>query len=189
MNKGLRLLLFKRFELTSRIMSSYPSIYLPLTGKRRTPTKLSFVLSATAIASIVALHQNERAISQAEQASTVLENVDVSRQKFIENEEYTRIDLLFSESPSFKHMMKNNAVHDTVRGDGLIEAYEIYRRNNHQEIVAVVKFGNRLNGHPKIVHGGITSMMFDNTYGWLFFALGIKAAVTANLSVNFRLLD
>lgn len=43
-----------------------------------------------------------------------------------------------------------------------------------------------MNGHPGVVHGGLTSAMFDNTFGWLFFALGKPAAVTANLNVDFR---
>jgi acyl-coenzyme A thioesterase PaaI-like protein len=43
-----------------------------------------------------------------------------------------------------------------------------------------------LNGHPGVVHGGLTSTLFDNTFGWLFFALGKPPAVTANLTVNFK---
>jgi len=36
------------------------------------------------------------------------------------------------------------------------------------------------------VHGGITSLVFDNTFGWLFFSLNLPLAVTANLNVNYR---
>jgi len=43
-----------------------------------------------------------------------------------------------------------------------------------------------MNGHPNFVHGGITSLVFDNTFGWLFFGLDLPLAVTANLNVNYR---
>ena len=51
---------------------------------------------------------------------------------------------------------------------------------------SLIQFGDKLSGHPKVVHGGLTSTMFDNSFGWLFISLGKPAAVTANLNVDFR---
>ncbi len=81
---------------------------------------------------------------------------------------------------------KSNAVHDTLSGDDKIEIYEVYRKLNAEEVYCIVRFGGVLNGHPNIVHGGIICLAIDNTFGWLFIALGIPVAFTANLNVNFR---
>jgi hypothetical protein len=43
---------------------------------------------------------------------------------------------------------KNSAVHDTLSGVGLIEDYRVYRKDGLDEISCVVKFGDKLNGHP-----------------------------------------
>jgi acyl-coenzyme A thioesterase PaaI-like protein len=32
--------------------------------------------------------------------------------------------------------------------------------------VADVRIGEKLNGHDNIVHGGIISLMLDDTFGW-----------------------
>jgi acyl-coenzyme A thioesterase PaaI-like protein len=68
-----------------------------------------------------------------------------------------------------------------------IEMYEIYKSKLNGDIIAVIGFGSQLNGYPGIVHGGITSLMFDNTYGWLLLTTpAVGSAFTANLSVNYR---
>ena len=79
-----------------------------------------------------------------------------------------------------------SAVHDTLNGQGLIEDYRVYRKDGHDEVACIVKFGDKLNGHPGIVHGGIISMAIDNTFGWLFTALEYPPSFTANLNINFR---
>ena len=79
-----------------------------------------------------------------------------------------------------------SAVHDTLNGLGLIEDYRVYRKEDHDEISCIVRFGDRLNGHPGIVHGGIIATALDNTFGWLFTALKYPPSFTANLSLNFR---
>lgn len=99
---------------------------------------------------------------------------------------YTRIDEEYFKNPTYAKFKTGNAMHDTLRGEGLLERYEIYRKKGSDEIACVVKFGTRLNGYPKIVHGGIQSLVFDNSFGWLFFALKKPMAVTANLNVNYR---
>lgn len=99
---------------------------------------------------------------------------------------FQRIDEDFLTKPAFLQLITDNLFHDTLRHEGMIEMYEVYRKLGEDEIYAIVRFGSRLNGHPGIVHGGITSTAFDNTFGWLFFALGVPAAFTAYLHVNFR---
>lgn len=56
----------------------------------------------------------------------------------------------------------------------------------HEEIIALMRYGDALNGHPGVVHGGVLAMTFDNLFGWVFFASKMKAGFTANLNVNFR---
>lgn len=99
---------------------------------------------------------------------------------------YTRIDEALLE-PEYRSFVENHALHDTLNGDNKVEEYEIYKKNDLSEIVCVIKFGSALNGHPGIVHGGITALLFDNTFGWLFTILKVPMAFTANLNINYRL--
>ena len=99
---------------------------------------------------------------------------------------YERVDEELFKKKKFQAFKKDHALHETLAGDSMLEKYEIYRRKDKEEIMAVVRFGKSLNGHPKIVHGGITSLVFDNSFGWLFFCLNKPMAVTANLVINYR---
>lgn len=103
---------------------------------------------------------------------------------YLPTDDYIRLD----EDFFLKHptLMNGNAFHDTLRGDGMVLTYEVYQKKGSEEIAAVIKFGHRLNGHKGIVHGGIISTAFDNSFGWLFFTFDTYPAFTANLSVNFR---
>ena len=81
-----------------------------------------------------------------------------------------------------------------------IERYEIYR---HREataaasnqikttsplhiVTALVQFGDSLDGHPGIVHGGILALALDDIFGFSFHAIGVPMAFTANLSLDYR---
>jgi hypothetical protein len=99
--------------------------------------------------------------------------------------EYTRIDKLMSQG-ELKDWIKDHAIFDSLNGGGRIEAYEVYHKNNSDEILALITFGKSLNGYPKIVHGGISALLFDNSFGFLFFALKTPKAVTANLNINYK---
>lgn len=92
-------------------------------------------------------------------------------------------DEILKSSPDF---CKGNAVHETLEGNGMIEEYRIYRKADDAEITCIARFGDKLNGHSGIVHGGIISTVFDNTFGWLFTILDYPSSFTANLNVNFR---
>lgn len=54
-----------------------------------------------------------------------------------------------------------------------VKMYRIYAKGDGSEVVGVAKFGGPgSTGHPGIVHGGITALLFDNTLG---VAQGVSA--------------
>ena len=112
--------------------------------------------------------------------------VDRDNNVVIDPAVYTRIDLEFMKQDKYKAFQEGNALHDTLLRPELLEKYEVYAKNDGDEILCVVHFGSKINGHPTIVHGGITSLVFDNSFGWLFFSIDLPMAVTANLNVNYR---
>jgi acyl-coenzyme A thioesterase PaaI-like protein len=95
---------------------------------------------------------------------------------------------------------QQHAIYGTLLGDGRIESYQAYRKvvlksiatdnmdnNDNNTVLAVVKFGNGMNGHPGMVHGGIVSLVLDDVFGFGYEALGdVAMAVTANLTVDYR---
>ena len=97
---------------------------------------------------------------------------------------FKRIDHILDSTTS-EHIAKN-AVHGTLRGDSMIEVYDIYFNKEKGELLCLIHFGTALNGHPEVVHGGITATLFDNSFGWLFLALRLPVAFTASLNVNYR---
>jgi hypothetical protein len=99
---------------------------------------------------------------------------------------YTRID--YDLQNMHPEWITNNAFHGTLRGENMIEEYEVYRCDDPTDISVkcLIRFGNSLNGHPGIVHGGITAIAFDNSFGWLFLAQKLPPSFTANLNVNYR---
>jgi acyl-coenzyme A thioesterase PaaI-like protein len=111
--------------------------------------------------------------------------------------------------------VESHAILGTLMKPGSIERYRVYRRvynrqnpksvvvssenNPYGEEVAVssVRFGKNLDGHDRIVHGGIISLCFDDSFGWGYEAMGrsigktygdkdFPIVVTANLSVDYR---
>ncbi len=102
----------------------------------------------------------------------------------LDTEHYRRID----EEIILKHSahLHTNAIHGALSGPQYITLYEIYQKAESSEVAAIVHIGEHLCGHPGIVHGGIISALFDNTFGWLFFAMKQPPAFTANLNINYR---
>ena len=88
-------------------------------------------------------------------------------------------------TPEDKH-----AIFDLLLGNKMIEKYEVYKRpvgsTDENVVIAHIAFGEHLDGHPGIVHGGILSLMFDDLLGFGFYSLGIQMAFTANLNVDYR---
>jgi acyl-coenzyme A thioesterase PaaI-like protein len=101
-----------------------------------------------------------------------------------EFELYRRIDEELLQGNSA--FAETNAVHGAMCKMGHIPRYEVYEKIGAQEIAVVVHVGDRLCGHPGIVHGGIISTIFDNSFGWLNIATKQKPAFTANLNISFR---
>jgi acyl-coenzyme A thioesterase PaaI-like protein len=58
--------------------------------------------------------------------------------------------------------------------------------DDNNVVVAFVTFGDRLNGHKGIVHGGILSLVVDDLCGFAFEAIDVPHAVTANLNLDYR---
>lgn len=88
-------------------------------------------------------------------------------------------------TPEDKH-----AIFDLLLGNKMIEKYDVYKRPSGSSdvnvVIAHISFGEHLDGHPGIVHGGILSLMFDDLLGFGFYSLGIPMAFTANLNVDYR---
>ena len=104
-----------------------------------------------------------------------------------DSSQYERVDhVIFEEDDLYKTWREQHALYTSLHGESRIEAYEIYRSKTSEEIYCVIKFGDKINGWPNIVHGGITALILDNTYGWLFTTFKKPKAVTANLSINYR---
>jgi len=100
---------------------------------------------------------------------------------------YTRVDESFlDDSVKDLFTFNDHALHDSLNGPNKIEVYDVFKKNDSDEIVCLIKFGKSLNGYPGIVHGGITALLFDNTFGWVFLALKAPHGVTANLNINYR---
>lgn len=65
---------------------------------------------------------------------------------------------------------------------------------DEEQLVAhlVIKLGRDVCGHAQIMHGGLTSSIFDETFGALVYVmkqrrlLTADLAVTANLNLNYR---
>jgi acyl-coenzyme A thioesterase PaaI-like protein len=85
---------------------------------------------------------------------------------------------------------EGHAIFGVLLGENMIESYDVYKRpegsNDENVIIAHVKLGDKIDGHPGVVHGGILSLIFDDALGFGFEALGVKMAFTANLTVDFR---
>lgn len=84
-------------------------------------------------------------------SSAVAVNVEDFRP---DSKQFQRIDHMLENNES---MRTDHALHETLAGDRMIEAYEVYRRVGRDEILCLVKFGKSVNGYPGVVHGGESS--------------------------------
>ena len=112
--------------------------------------------------------------------------------------DYVKIDL--KDVDGWNLLNSRHVVFGALWGKGLIERYDVYRVKNldgrstssDRELIFVkVKLGNKLNGHDGVVHGGIVSMLLDETIGWGYEYLQSLSnynslGFTANLNVDFR---
>lgn len=96
---------------------------------------------------------------------------------------HSRIDQTMLDNAEF---IEDHALHDSLAGNRKIAVYEVYKMNDGFDIVCLIKFGQSVTGHPGIVHGGITALLFDNTFGWAMYVRDPAVGVTANLNINYR---
>jgi acyl-coenzyme A thioesterase PaaI-like protein len=94
---------------------------------------------------------------------------------------------------------KSNAIYDALGAQtDALKHHRLWSKPDGSEVACVATFGTDCVGHPGVVHGGVTSLLFDNTLGWAN-ALSItkggdpsqhdtvkQFGMTANLSVNYR---
>jgi len=66
---------------------------------------------------------------------------------------FRRIDEEILNSLDFP--MEKNVIHDTLRIQGGIESMRVYFNQEKEESISVFRLGDRLCGHPEIVHGGL----------------------------------
>mmetsp|Transcript_9066 Transcript_9066/g.17091 ORF Transcript_9066/g.17091 Transcript_9066/m.17091 type:complete len:339 (-) Transcript_9066:174-1190(-) len=123
-----------------------------------------------------------------------------------------------------RNLVDGHAIFGALLKPGYIERYDTYRRvtlvkdgplpfdksyvaddttttsndGSKEVCVADVRIGESLNGHVGIVHGGIISLILDDTLGWGCEAMRLSSidnsemqddfslVVTANLTVNYR---
>jgi hypothetical protein len=127
-------------------------------------------------------HAAPSAAPAADVPSGSVDKLDALRPK---DKDFIRIDEKVLEQMS--DFASGHALHEALKGDSLVETFELYVNPKTQRAHAVLHFGAKLNGHPTVVHGGILALAFDETFGWLLhFGLKSTQAFTANLSVNYR---
>jgi uncharacterized protein (TIGR00369 family) len=87
----------------------------------------------------------------------------------------------------------SHVIYGQLLKENLIESYTAYKLSTVTSettggdvVVASVKLGRALDGHPNVVHGGILALLIDDILGFGYEALRVPAAVTANLNVNYR---
>ena len=143
------------------------------------------VISAGTIGNVATFSHCEEAIQN--RIQPVNEEVMILKQIRPACDKYERLDELHLSKKENQDWLKDHVIHGNLNKETGIEVYEIYKMSNEDELVCIIKFGSALNGYPGVVHGGITALMFDNSFGWLLLSSkNAQAAVTANLNVNYR---
>ena len=77
---------------------------------------------------------------------------------------FERIDHVIFEEENFQNTVEQHAIYSSLQGKSRIEAYEIYRSKETEEIYCIIRFGDKMNGWPNIVHGGILTCRGPSLY-------------------------
>lgn len=93
---------------------------------------------------------------------------------------YTRVPKASTEDSLFARTLNSEA---TVRH--AVSIWDASRRQ-HGELTWLLAIGDGLNGHPKIVHGGMTAVFMDEILWAAHFNATRLSGFTANLSVDYR---
>ncbi len=76
-------------------------------------------------------------------------------------------------------------MHAALRGDGKLEQYDVSLHEDGS-LRALATLGNKVCGHPEIVHGGAIAALLDDSMGILFLHSKLGSGFTAKLDVNYR---
>ena len=143
------------------------------------------VISAGTVNNVATFSHCEEVIQHRIQSAS--DDVTILKQIRPVCDKYERLDELHLSKKENQDWLKDHVIHGNLNKESGIEVYEIYKKSDEDELVCIIKFGSALNGYPGVVHGGITALMFDNSFGWLLLSSkSAQAAVTANLNVNYR---
>lgn len=131
-----------------------------------------------------ALTPDERELIQFEsRAKGILSQSKAPEDKLLD------VEKLLQEHPQY-HV--DHVFHETLNAwDKIACPYVLHQTRINEDgskgtsVKAVVRFGSATRGHPRLVHGGIISLTFDNLLGWLMFINEITMIFTANLRVDF----
>lgn len=85
-------------------------------------------------------------------------------------------------------MRSHNLTGGTLAGPGMIVVPPyIWNQKEGKELVQIFYVGNKVSGHPDIVHGGLLATMLDEGLARCCFpALPNKVGVTAKLQINYK---
>jgi hypothetical protein len=176
-------------QLFSRNFSA-PAIKI---GRKQTRFALSQRICIASAAAVISLANNSGGLTSCDAAANsripisraVKDPMLLERLRPATNE-YDRIDEFYLSKEENYSWLRDHAIHGTLNKESGIEVYEIYKCTSADELLCIIKFGSSLNGYPGVVHGGITGLMFDNSFGWLLLSSKAPPSVTANLNINYR---
>jgi acyl-coenzyme A thioesterase PaaI-like protein len=87
--------------------------------------------------------------------------------RFESDPNYVRIDKLFAEDRNDPSTGTGHAIFDSLGAKAnAVHMYRIYCTADGSQTVAVATLMPGSDGHPGILHGGVTALLFDNTFGW-----------------------
>lgn len=80
-------------------------------------------------------------------------------------------------------------LHDGGEEPALATTARVYIDAAARRVFTVWPLGRRVCGHPGIVHGGVTALILDESFGqsyWAWFATERGPGFTANLTVDYK---
>lgn len=81
---------------------------------------------------------------------------------------------------------KEHFINSLMRVPGGLERHEHFVCAKRGELLMKLRLGEKMVGHPGLVHGGATATLLDDTFGMLFFCLRMGTGFTANLNIDYR---
>lgn len=84
--------------------------------------------------------------------------------------------------------LPNHLTCSTLAGQGMISTRPVYFVDDDGgALLAFYHLGQRLSGHPKVVHGGLTAVILDECMGRASFSRFVRhVTVTAKLEISYQ---